>query len=283
MSPDNHQTQTDNPTLEMMKRLFLIGVGATVTTAEKMRDATRDAIDELVEDLIEKGSLSQKEAQSFADELKNRAEQEKNQIETTVKAAIDGSVKKVIESLGLVTRRDLDVLRETLITEIKNVRPKAPGNPTKQRTGSTGRTFDKGRPRWADGGKPRAGSPFPRETDDDDAGEEREFRPKRAPGRGPARGPARAPGRGPSRGPGARSSRPGNPGKFTSGRSERPEGAEVDSGERAESARPGKFSKRPSSGRPSSGRPSSGGGRKSPGSSSGGGRGGFGAKPKRPR
>ncbi|MBY0449380.1 MAG: hypothetical protein K2X01_01980 [Cyanobacteria bacterium] len=275
MSPDNHETQTDNPTLEMMKRLFLIGVGATVTTAEKMRDA----MDELVEDLIEKGSLSQKEAQSFAEELKKRAEQEKDQVETSVKAAIDGSVKKVIESLGLVTRRDLDVLRETLITEIKNVRPKAPGNPTKQRTGSTGRTFDKGRPRWADGGKPRAGSPFPRETDDDDAGEEREFRPKRAPARGPGRGPARGPGRGPARGPGAR---PGGPGKFTSGRTARPEGAEADTGERGDSPspRPGKFSKRPSSGRPSSG---GSGGRKSPGTSSGGGRGGFGAKPKRPR
>jgi polyhydroxyalkanoate synthesis regulator phasin len=91
---------------ESIKKAFLIGLGATVMTAEKVK--------ELMDELVERGELSQQDAKSFGEDLKNRAVKEKAQFETRVRDTVDTYMKKAIESLGLVTRTELEALRAEL-------------------------------------------------------------------------------------------------------------------------------------------------------------------------
>jgi polyhydroxyalkanoate synthesis regulator phasin len=90
-------------TREALKKAFLIGVGATVVTAEKVK--------ELVDELVERGELSQNEAKSFSEDLKTRALKEKEQFESRVKETVDTYVKKAMESLGVVSRQEFEALK----------------------------------------------------------------------------------------------------------------------------------------------------------------------------
>jgi polyhydroxyalkanoate synthesis regulator phasin len=93
-------------TLEPLKKAFLIGLGATVLTAERVK--------ELMDDLVARGELSQNEAKQFGDDLRERAIKEKELFEGRVKEVVDGYLKKAVDSLGLVTKADLDTLRAEL-------------------------------------------------------------------------------------------------------------------------------------------------------------------------
>jgi polyhydroxyalkanoate synthesis regulator phasin len=97
---------TVNQTVESLKKAFLIGLGATVLTAEKVR--------ELADELVARGEMSQKDAQQFGEDLKTRAIREKEQFESRVKEQVDSYLKKAVDSLGLVTKADLDALRAEL-------------------------------------------------------------------------------------------------------------------------------------------------------------------------
>src|SRR5690348_10085314 len=101
-------------TLNSLKKAFLIGLGATVATAEKIKD--------WADDLVARGELSQSEAKAFTEELKERAVKEKEQWEGKTREAIDSAVKKCVHSLGLVTRAEL---HEQLSDLKRNL--KAPG------------------------------------------------------------------------------------------------------------------------------------------------------------
>jgi polyhydroxyalkanoate synthesis regulator phasin len=90
-------------TKELLKKVFLIGVGATVVTAEKVK--------EVVDELVEKGELSQTEGKSFAEDLKARAVKEKESFEAKVKETVEQYTHKAIESLGLVKRDEFEALK----------------------------------------------------------------------------------------------------------------------------------------------------------------------------
>lgn len=91
---------------DVLKKVFLIGVGATVVTAEKIK--------EVVDELVEKGELSQQEGKSFAEDLKTRAVKEKEHFESRVKDTVEQYVHKAIDSLGLVKRDEFDALKAEL-------------------------------------------------------------------------------------------------------------------------------------------------------------------------
>jgi polyhydroxyalkanoate synthesis regulator phasin len=93
-------------TIESLKKAFLIGLGATVMTAEK--------IQELMDELVKKGELSQQDAKAFTEDLRNRAVQEKEQFESRVKEQVDTYVKKAVDSLGLVSREEFEGFRNEM-------------------------------------------------------------------------------------------------------------------------------------------------------------------------
>jgi polyhydroxyalkanoate synthesis regulator phasin len=97
-------------TLDSVKKAFLVGLGATVVTAEKLKD--------LVDDLVEKGELKQQDAKGFADDLKARALQERESFEQKLREHVDGAVKKALDNMGLATKKDLDTLREDLLAQL---------------------------------------------------------------------------------------------------------------------------------------------------------------------
>lgn len=93
-------------TLESVKKAFLVGLGATMLTAEKIK--------ELIDELVERGEISQQDAKGFAEDLKQKAVKERESFEQQLKDQVDHTVKKTLDSLGLVTKKDLDDLREEL-------------------------------------------------------------------------------------------------------------------------------------------------------------------------
>lgn len=90
-------------TKNILEKVFLIGLGATVTTAEKVK--------EVVDELVERGELSQQEGKSFAEDLKVKAVKEKEHFEAKIKETVEQYTHKAIESLGLVKRDEFDALK----------------------------------------------------------------------------------------------------------------------------------------------------------------------------
>jgi polyhydroxyalkanoate synthesis regulator phasin len=93
--------------LEMIKKIFLVGVGASVLTAEKAKA--------LVDELVEKGEVSKQDAGTFLDDLKERGIKERQQLEDNLKAQVETHVKNAMDKLGVVSKKDLDALREELV------------------------------------------------------------------------------------------------------------------------------------------------------------------------
>lgn len=93
-------------TMESLKKAFLIGLGATVMTAERVK--------ELMDEMVERGELTHQEAKSFGEDLKVRAVKEKEQFEGRVKETVETYIKKTVDSLGLVTREEFEALRKEL-------------------------------------------------------------------------------------------------------------------------------------------------------------------------
>ncbi len=91
---------------ELWKKAFLVGLGATAMTVEKVQ--------EFVNEMVERGEMTQKEAMSFSEDLKNRAMKEKEAVETKLHDIVDAQLKAAIKRLGLVTKEDLELLREEL-------------------------------------------------------------------------------------------------------------------------------------------------------------------------
>jgi polyhydroxyalkanoate synthesis regulator phasin len=96
---------------ETLKKVFLMGLGATVLTAEKIKD--------LVDELVSKGELTQEEGKKFGDDLKARALQEKEQMEQKIKETADTYFKKAVHSMGLVTREEFEALKAQVKPEKK--------------------------------------------------------------------------------------------------------------------------------------------------------------------
>ncbi len=91
---------------EMWKKAFLIGIGATAVTVEKIQD--------LANELVERGEMTQKDAMGFTEDLKNRAVKEKEQFESKVRDSVETYTKAAVKNLGLVTREEYDSLKAEL-------------------------------------------------------------------------------------------------------------------------------------------------------------------------
>lgn len=91
-----------NAAVESMRKAFLVGLGAMVRTTDKVK--------EYVDDLVDQGALSQSEGRLLGEDLKKLIQQERKHFEQWV----DASIKKMLDSLDLVTRDELEDLRKEL-------------------------------------------------------------------------------------------------------------------------------------------------------------------------
>lgn len=87
---------------ETLKNILYAGIGAAFLTKEK--------IEELKADLVEKGKLSQEEGRQFVDDLLRRSEKAKDQLDLW----INRRVEERIGQFNLATRDEVSELRRQI-------------------------------------------------------------------------------------------------------------------------------------------------------------------------
>jgi polyhydroxyalkanoate synthesis regulator phasin len=87
---------------ETLKNIVYAGLGAAFLT--------KDKIEELKDDLLEKGRLSQEEGKQFVDELVNRSEKAKEQLNHWV----EKKMAERIDHLNLATKDEIAALRAAI-------------------------------------------------------------------------------------------------------------------------------------------------------------------------
>jgi polyhydroxyalkanoate synthesis regulator phasin len=87
---------------EMLKNVVLAGIGAAFLTKEK--------IEELRKDFIEKGKMSQEEGKQFVDDLIHKSEMAKDQLDLWINKQVEARLKQ----LNLVTRDEIIELQRKI-------------------------------------------------------------------------------------------------------------------------------------------------------------------------
>jgi len=87
---------------EMLKNVLYAGIGAAFLTKEK--------IEELKGDLIEKGKMSQEEGKQFVDELLRKSEKAKDQLDLWINKRVEDR----IDQLNLATKDEIAELRRKI-------------------------------------------------------------------------------------------------------------------------------------------------------------------------
>lgn len=88
--------------LDIIKKSIYLGLGAATVTKEK--------VEKLVDELIEKGQLSKEQKNSAVQEIINNLEEKEEKLNQQVKKEI----LKTIEEVGLPTKKDIDELNKRL-------------------------------------------------------------------------------------------------------------------------------------------------------------------------
>lgn len=87
---------------DFLKSVALTGIG--------LASITKDKVVELGKKLAEEAKLTEEEGRKFIEELQEKAIDEKNKLEETIKA----EVKKALEKLEVPTKADIDELKAKL-------------------------------------------------------------------------------------------------------------------------------------------------------------------------
>jgi len=87
---------------ETLKNILYAGIGAAFLT--------KDKIEELKGDLIEKGKLSQEEGRQFVDDLMRRSEKAKDQLNLWINKQVEDRVNQ----LNLATKDEIAELRRKI-------------------------------------------------------------------------------------------------------------------------------------------------------------------------
>jgi polyhydroxyalkanoate synthesis regulator phasin len=87
---------------EMLKNVVYAGLGAAFLTKEK--------IEELTKDLIEKGKMSQEEGKQFVDELLRKSEKAKDQLDLWINKRVEDRISQ----LNLATKDEVAELRRKI-------------------------------------------------------------------------------------------------------------------------------------------------------------------------
>jgi polyhydroxyalkanoate synthesis regulator phasin len=87
---------------DFIKRAFLMSAGLAVMTADKMK--------ELMDELVKKGELSEKEARETLEELKEKSKQTKKEWEER----IEDTIHVVMKRMNIPSCKELDELKDRL-------------------------------------------------------------------------------------------------------------------------------------------------------------------------
>jgi polyhydroxyalkanoate synthesis regulator phasin len=87
---------------DFMKKAILMGAGLAVMTTDKVK--------ELIDELVRKGEISEKEAEENLEEWKQKAQQMRNEWEEKIEEAISAVLKR----MNIPSRRELEDLKERL-------------------------------------------------------------------------------------------------------------------------------------------------------------------------
>ena len=100
---------------ELLKNIVYAGIGAAFLTKEK--------IEELTDDLVERGKISKDEGKQFVDELVNKTDSIKSSLDLKISSIIEEQIKQ----LDIPTNADFEDLRRQ-VEELQvalNTNPKA--------------------------------------------------------------------------------------------------------------------------------------------------------------
>ncbi|MCS6819661.1 MAG: hypothetical protein RMJ53_01020 [Chitinophagales bacterium] len=88
---------TNNKTQDTLRRLFYAGVGLATEASEK--------IQEFVEDLVEKGKISEKEGQKIVNDLLKRTESRRGQLEQKYNEAVKKFIRLSASEVEKLSKR----------------------------------------------------------------------------------------------------------------------------------------------------------------------------------
>lgn len=94
---------------EMIKKSVLAGIGAFVVTEEKVQ--------EVIDDFVQKGKLTQQEGKTLVDDLQQVIQDNKEKLATT----IDERVRCIMDGLNLLTKDDLAELEKSMKKDLAKV------------------------------------------------------------------------------------------------------------------------------------------------------------------
>ena len=94
---------------DIMKKSLLAGIGAIAMTEDK--------IQELIDDFVQKGEISEKEGDSLVKEFRNAVDEQRAKISQT----IDERVQCVLRDLHLVTKDDITDLEQHLKKDFSKI------------------------------------------------------------------------------------------------------------------------------------------------------------------
>ena len=88
--------------LDYIRKITLAGAGLAIITTEK--------IQEMMEDLVKKGEMTEKEARETVNEFVEKSKQARRDLEEKVEKTIVG----ILNRMNIPTRKELDEIRERL-------------------------------------------------------------------------------------------------------------------------------------------------------------------------
>lgn len=89
---------------DLLKKIFLAGVGSLAVTYEKASS--------LIQDMVEKGKITVEQGKKLNEELKRVVENNKSNVQDATD--IENNIKNYIDSLNLATKEDLKALSDRI-------------------------------------------------------------------------------------------------------------------------------------------------------------------------
>lgn len=96
---------------ELFRKAILVTIGATAMTVEK--------INSVIDELVDRGEMSEQQAKSFKEEVKEKTQAEKEGLEKRISDATHKAISKVLSEIGVATVKDLERLEKRLNAKIE--------------------------------------------------------------------------------------------------------------------------------------------------------------------
>jgi polyhydroxyalkanoate synthesis regulator phasin len=94
--------------IDLIKKAMFTGIG--------MLSLSKDKVDEIARDFMDKGKLSEKEGERLVDDLLKKSEESRQEL----KKQIEEQVQELLEKMDLASKKDLAAIR----TELDDIKSK---------------------------------------------------------------------------------------------------------------------------------------------------------------